>query len=271
MTDSASLSGRPKVTGFFEARTFSVQYVVADPETEELRDHRPGAGLRSEVGGNCHALGGCRSLDTCAMRATHLEWILDTHPHADHFSAAGYLKDKTGVPTAIGEKVVEVQKLWKALYNYPDSFPNRRLAVGQAVCRWRALQDRQSGCRGDVHAWTHPGLDRLPCWRRGLHPRHVVHARRWNRARRLPRWQRRVCCGAASSASWRCRTGRASSLATTTCLVGESRGGRARSQQQKSREHSPHQGEDGSGVRRYSREARPRACRCPSLSSTRFR
>jgi glyoxylase-like metal-dependent hydrolase (beta-lactamase superfamily II) len=48
-----------------------------------------------------------------------VEWILDTHPHADHFSAAGYLKDRTGAPTAIGEHVVEVQSLWKKLYNLP--------------------------------------------------------------------------------------------------------------------------------------------------------
>jgi glyoxylase-like metal-dependent hydrolase (beta-lactamase superfamily II) len=58
-----------------------------------------------------------------ARKGYTLEWILDTHPHADHFSAAGYLKDKTGVPSAIGEKVVEVQKLWKEIYNLPDTFP----------------------------------------------------------------------------------------------------------------------------------------------------
>jgi len=51
------------------------------------------------------------------------EWILDTHPHADHFSAAGYLKDMTGTPTGIGERVVQVQKLWKEIYNLPDSTP----------------------------------------------------------------------------------------------------------------------------------------------------
>jgi glyoxylase-like metal-dependent hydrolase (beta-lactamase superfamily II) len=51
-----------------------------------------------------------------------VEWILDTHPHADHFSAASYLKGKTGAPIAIGEKVVGVQKLWKDFYNLPD-FP----------------------------------------------------------------------------------------------------------------------------------------------------
>ncbi|PSC02496.1 hypothetical protein SLNSH_23750, partial [Alsobacter soli] len=51
-----------------------------------------------------------------------LAWILDTHPHADHFSAAGYIKDKTGAPTGIGERVIDVQKLWKDIYNLPE-FP----------------------------------------------------------------------------------------------------------------------------------------------------
>jgi glyoxylase-like metal-dependent hydrolase (beta-lactamase superfamily II) len=48
------------------------------------------------------------------------QWILDTHPHADHFSAAQYLRERTGAPTAIGAKVVEVQRLWRDLYHLPD-------------------------------------------------------------------------------------------------------------------------------------------------------
>jgi glyoxylase-like metal-dependent hydrolase (beta-lactamase superfamily II) len=51
-----------------------------------------------------------------------VEWILDTHPHADHFSAAQYLKEKLGAPTAIGAHVKDVQRLWKDIYNLPD-FP----------------------------------------------------------------------------------------------------------------------------------------------------
>jgi glyoxylase-like metal-dependent hydrolase (beta-lactamase superfamily II) len=46
-----------------------------------------------------------------------VEWILDTHPHADHLSASGYLKDRTGAKTAIGERIVDVQRLWKEIYN----------------------------------------------------------------------------------------------------------------------------------------------------------
>ncbi|HZW80609.1 MAG TPA: MBL fold metallo-hydrolase [Candidatus Deferrimicrobiaceae bacterium] len=46
--------------------------------------------------------------------------ILDTHPHADHFSAAAYLKERTGAKTAIGERVTDVQRLWKRLISSCD-------------------------------------------------------------------------------------------------------------------------------------------------------
>jgi len=49
-----------------------------------------------------------------------VEWILDTHPHADHFSAARHLKAATGAPTAIGAHIVDVQKLWADIYNLPE-------------------------------------------------------------------------------------------------------------------------------------------------------
>lgn len=128
--------GRPVVKGFFDKRTFSVQYVVADPDTRHCAiidpvldfDNKSGSVATSSADDIlCHV----------RQQGYTLDWILDTHPHADHFSAATYLKEKTGVPTAIGEKVVEVQKLWKRIYNYSDSFPidgtqwNKLLADGE--------------------------------------------------------------------------------------------------------------------------------------------
>ena len=116
------LNGKPIVKGFFEKRTSSVQYVVADPETKRAAIIDPVLDFDPKSGATA-----THSADELLAHVERegytLEWILDTHPHADHFSAAGYLKDKTGVPTAIGEKVVEVQKLWKDIYNLPDSFP----------------------------------------------------------------------------------------------------------------------------------------------------
>lgn len=118
----SALQGRPIVKGFFDKRTCSVQYVVADPETRHCVIIDPVLDF-DEKSGATAAWSADALLDHVQQEGYALEWILDTHPHADHFSAAGYLKGKTGVRTAIGEKVVEVQKLWKKLYNYPDSFP----------------------------------------------------------------------------------------------------------------------------------------------------
>jgi glyoxylase-like metal-dependent hydrolase (beta-lactamase superfamily II) len=109
---------KPLVRGFFDERTFSVQYVVSDPQTKKCAIVDPVLDFDEKSGATA-----TRNADAILAYVTEqgfeVEWILDTHPHADHFSAARYLKDKTGAPTAIGEKVVEVQKLWKGIYNWP--------------------------------------------------------------------------------------------------------------------------------------------------------
>ena len=112
---------KPEVTGFFDPRTWSVQYVAADPATKECAIIDPVLDY-DEKSGQTGTANADRILEFIASKGYRVAWILDTHPHADHFSAAHYLKGRTDAPTAIGEKVVEVQKLWKGLYNWPD-FP----------------------------------------------------------------------------------------------------------------------------------------------------
>jgi glyoxylase-like metal-dependent hydrolase (beta-lactamase superfamily II) len=108
----------PDVTGFFDPRTFSIQYVVADPGTgkcaiiDPVLDYDEKSAATATVSADA-------ILGFVAARGYELEWILDTHPHADHFSAAGYLRDKSGKPIAIGERIVEVQRLWSGFYNWP--------------------------------------------------------------------------------------------------------------------------------------------------------
>ena len=111
----------PDVAGFFDKRTFSIQYVVSDPATKRCAIIDPVLDY-DEKSGQTATLNADRIIDFIAGKGLTVEWILDTHPHADHFSAARYLKQKTGAPTAIGDHVVEVQKLWKDIYNWPD-FP----------------------------------------------------------------------------------------------------------------------------------------------------
>src|SRR5262249_12242534 len=89
----------PDVTGFYDEATGSIQYVVADPVTRKsaiidpVLDFDPRSGSTRTTSAD-------RLLKHIEGRRFTLEWILDTHPHADHFSAAGYLKDMTGASTS---------------------------------------------------------------------------------------------------------------------------------------------------------------------------
>ncbi|MCC2688710.1 MAG: fold metallo-hydrolase [Rhizobiaceae bacterium] len=120
--EQSSVRGsKPLVKAFFDKRTCSVQYVVADPGTMKCAIIDPVLDFDEKSGatGRQHA---DAILDYVGDQGFEVEWILDTHPHADHFTAARYLREKTGAPTAIGEKITQVQKLWKGFYNWPD-FP----------------------------------------------------------------------------------------------------------------------------------------------------
>ena len=111
----------PDVTGFYEPDTGSIQYVVSDPATKKAaivdavwnfdpRSARTDTHSADEI------------LAHVRERALTVEWVLDTHPHADHFTAAAYLKDRIGCPQAIGAKVREVAVLWREFYNEPKAF-----------------------------------------------------------------------------------------------------------------------------------------------------
>jgi glyoxylase-like metal-dependent hydrolase (beta-lactamase superfamily II) len=118
----AMASVRPEVTGFYEARTNSIQYGVTDPDTRGCAIVDPVLDY-DEKSGSIATRSADAILDFVDAHGLKIAWILDTHPHADHLSAAGYLRDKTGAPTATGSQVVAVQRLWKAIYNLPEDFP----------------------------------------------------------------------------------------------------------------------------------------------------
>lgn len=111
----------PNVKGFYEPQTNSIQYVASCPRTNKAAIIDPVLNFDPKSGATgTHSAD--EMLDYIRQHGLTVEWILDTHPHADHFSAARYLKEKTGAPTAIGDRVTEVQTLWKDIYNWPD-FP----------------------------------------------------------------------------------------------------------------------------------------------------
>ena len=108
--------GRPQVEAFFDKRTCSVQYVVSDPATGKCALIDPVLDYDEKSGSTATASADAL-LAFVRDRGLTVEWILDTHPHADHLSAAAYLKERTGAKTGIGERIVDVQKLWKEIYN----------------------------------------------------------------------------------------------------------------------------------------------------------
>ncbi|NEK24895.1 MBL fold metallo-hydrolase [Sulfitobacter sp. JBTF-M27] len=111
----------PDVTGFYDRPTGSIQYLVSDPQTRKaaIIDAVMGfdpASTAADSSGVEHIL---RYAETERLE---IEWILDTHPHADHLMASHWLKQRLGKPNAIGAKVKEIAALWRGLYNMPDAF-----------------------------------------------------------------------------------------------------------------------------------------------------
>jgi len=99
---------KPDVKGFFDPNTFTISYVVSDPATKKaaiidsVMDYAPHAGRLTHD--SADAL-----IDHVNAQGLDVEWLLETHVHADHVSAAPYLKDKVGGTLAIGAHITDVQ------------------------------------------------------------------------------------------------------------------------------------------------------------------
>lgn len=111
----------PEVIGFYHEPTGSIAYLAIDPATRHAAIVDPVLDY-DEKAGRVSSEFADMLLDETARRSLKIDWILDTHAHADHFSAASYLKGKLGAPIAIGDKITAVQEIWKKIYNLPD-FP----------------------------------------------------------------------------------------------------------------------------------------------------
>lgn len=118
-------AGSPRVIGAYEPDSGSIQYVVVDEATKQaalidtVLDFDPKHARTSMKSAQW-------ALDTLKAQGLTLAWILDTHPHADHLMASAWLKEQTGAPTVIGEKVRDIAKLWRKIYNLPHDFDAER-------------------------------------------------------------------------------------------------------------------------------------------------
>ena len=110
---------QPLVHGIHDRETGSIQYVVACPATGRCAIIDPVLEF-DPYSGRIGRRNAAAILRHVAERGLSVEWILDTHPHADHLSASHHLKQITGAPMAIGERICGLQAIWKPIYNLPD-------------------------------------------------------------------------------------------------------------------------------------------------------
>jgi glyoxylase-like metal-dependent hydrolase (beta-lactamase superfamily II) len=110
-----------QVEGFFHPESNTIAYLVADPATKRCAiidsclDFEAAAGrTRTE-----HA---DKMLARVSALGLGVDWILETHVHADHLSAAPYIRDRTGGRIAIGDRITEVQHTFGELYNAEQGF-----------------------------------------------------------------------------------------------------------------------------------------------------
>jgi glyoxylase-like metal-dependent hydrolase (beta-lactamase superfamily II) len=110
---------KPEVAGYYHEPSGSITYLVADPGTNRAAVIDPVLDYDEKS-----ARVSTETVDALvaeiSRRNLTVDWILDTHPHADHLSAMAHLKSRLGAATAIGGKIVDVQKLWRDIYNLPD-------------------------------------------------------------------------------------------------------------------------------------------------------
>jgi glyoxylase-like metal-dependent hydrolase (beta-lactamase superfamily II) len=110
---------KPIIHAFFDEPTNTVTYLVADPETKQAAvidpvldyDHKSG---KASVA-SAEAI-----LAKAAEEGLRIGLILETHVHADHLSGAPYIKIKTGAKVGIGERVREVQQIFRPVFNALD-------------------------------------------------------------------------------------------------------------------------------------------------------
>ena len=106
----------PRVRAFFHEPTFTVSYLVWDPETKRaaIIDSALDFDQKSGRTGTHSAEA---ILAAVAEEGVEVDWLLETHAHADHLSAAPFLKQSTGAPIVIGENIRTVQKVFKDVFN----------------------------------------------------------------------------------------------------------------------------------------------------------
>jgi glyoxylase-like metal-dependent hydrolase (beta-lactamase superfamily II) len=113
------MSRQPLIEAFFDDPTNTISYLVADPVTGEAAVIDPVLDF-DLASGKADVRSADRIVATAAERGWRIASVLETHAHADHLSAAPYIKAKTGAAIGIGEHIRDVQKIFRPVFSLDD-------------------------------------------------------------------------------------------------------------------------------------------------------
>ncbi len=113
------MSAKPEIQAFFDDATNTVTYLVIDPATKRAAVIDPVLDYDASTG-KADVAGVRRVLRAAHEAGAEIEWVLETHAHADHLTAAPYVKLRTGGKVGIGEHIRKVQTIFRPVFNLED-------------------------------------------------------------------------------------------------------------------------------------------------------
>jgi len=113
------MSDNPSIRAFFDEPTNTISYLVADPATKRAAIVDPVLDY-DHASGKASTKSADAILAAAAADGLTIDWVLETHAHADHLSGAPYIKLRTGAKVGIGEHIRDVQKIFRPVFNATD-------------------------------------------------------------------------------------------------------------------------------------------------------
>ena len=110
---------QPIIRAFFDEPTNTVSYLVADPTTKKAAIIDPVLDY-DQNDGTADTRSAAAMLHAASEAGYEVEWVLETHAHADHLSGAPFIKARTGARIGIGEHIKDVQRIFRPIFNATD-------------------------------------------------------------------------------------------------------------------------------------------------------
>jgi glyoxylase-like metal-dependent hydrolase (beta-lactamase superfamily II) len=120
-SEGRHMTQHPEITGFFDEATNTVSYILRDPDSsacaiiDSVLDYDIASGRTSTASAD-------KIIAAIKEEKRKVEWILETHVHADHLSAAPYLQEKLGGKVGIGENITVIQNIFGKVFNAGTEF-----------------------------------------------------------------------------------------------------------------------------------------------------